>query len=212
LFSAADAPAQTNLPRFVNRNFVGDAFALGFVPNTTDWTSVESSSDGSTWKVLASVATTNSTTIYVDVDAARVAGQFYRLHQPGVSVEDAETKWSLSPTNYTFQLQRARLGSSSGTLSGTVTVRDGEKSVTNAFLNGDPISQPNPNDFPSVTELFAVLKEAQETGCWRVAAAYDESRGFPAWCVVEQLTQDVPASKEVDQFWITGLTPLGPGN
>jgi hypothetical protein len=207
-----NAPAQTDLPRFTNRSFVGDAFALEFMPNTTAWTSVETSADDSTWKFLASVATTNSTTIYVDEDASRASGRFYRLRQPGVSVEDSEAKWSLGPTNYTFQLQRARLGSNSGTLSGTVTVRDGQKLVTNAFLNGDPISQPDPNDFPTISELFSILKEAQQTGCWRVSAAYDEARGFPARCVVERLTQSIPAAKQVDQYWVTGLTPLVPND
>ena len=79
--------------RIVNKAFVGTDLFVGFVPDTTNWISIESSPDLLSWTNIASVATTNNATVFVDEDAAAAGTRFYRLRQPGFGVEDAEAKW-----------------------------------------------------------------------------------------------------------------------
>ena len=176
-------------PVFVGKSFIGENFFLGLNPNTTDWLSLEASSDLSNWTDVASVATTNHVTIIHDPDARTIPQRFYRLRSPGFSVEHAEVKWVFQVDgDYQFRL-RHRVDFQ--VFTGTVTVTNGQKTITDAMVNGQSVEQPDPGVYLSVEELFASLQEAQLSGCRRVAAIYDPTRGYPTWCVVEQRGQSL---------------------
>ncbi|HAB19861.1 MAG TPA: DUF6174 domain-containing protein [Verrucomicrobiota bacterium] len=208
---ASGSTAQTTA-LFTKRAFVGSHYFLGFVLNTADWISVEATDDFSTWTPIASVATTNNVTEFVDKNAVERPLRFYRLVHPGVPVEEARTRWQPhSEGDYQFQLQHIRSHVGPYVLSATVTVVGGQKTISNAEADGQPLDQPDSLDFPSVEEMFAALKQAQQAGCWRVAVTYDAADGHPLWYVIERVIGIFPG-KETDQFRISNLTHLTSGN
>lgn len=191
----------------VKRAFVGDAFFVGFLPKTNGWLSVDTSSDLHTWTTLASVATTNDVTAFVDENRTTVSMRFYRLRQPGTSVDEAEARWwQHASGDYQFHLQHIRSYASPSVLDADVIVRAGQKEVTNVQAEGEqPLQQPTARDFPAVPELFDLLREAQQSGCWRVAVTYDRAQGFPSWCVIERLAGGF-SPKQIDGYRITRFT------
>ncbi|MBM3884091.1 MAG: hypothetical protein FJ387_31025 [Verrucomicrobia bacterium] len=92
-----------------------------------------------------------------------------------------------------------------------LTVVGGQKTISGAEADGQPLDQPDSLDFPSVEEVFAALKQAQEAGCRRVAMTYDAADGHPVWCVIERLIAVYPG-KATDEFRIRNLTYLPDGN
>jgi len=198
-------------PTFGQRTFVGEDFFVGFFPHATAWIGLQRSVDCVTWTDVASIATTNGVTEFVDVDARKSPCGFYRLRNPGLRVEDAQAKWSFRVSgDYRFQLQHIRQPDSPTVLSATVAVSGGQKVVTEAEADGQPLEPAEPSDFPSVEELFATLQQAQQAGCWRVAVTYDAATGYPTWCVIEKV--DGPGAKHVDLYRITGLSVTTTGN
>jgi hypothetical protein len=197
---------------FTQRAFVGKDFFLGYVLNTPDWVSVEASDDLLTWTPVASVASTNSVTMFLDQGADAHALRFYRLKHPGVAVEDLEPLWqSHSASGYRCEVQHVRTHGPPYLLTATVTVVGGQKTISGAEADGQPLEQPDSLDFPSVEEVFAALKQAQEAGCRRVAMTYDAADGHPVWCVIERLI-GVSPGKATDEFRIRNLTYLSNGN
>jgi hypothetical protein len=81
-------------PAFVNKTFVGDDFFIGLFPHNTAWVGLQRSPDCAAWIDVASIATTNGVTEFVDLDARTSRSGFYRLCTPGFTVEDAQAKWS----------------------------------------------------------------------------------------------------------------------
>jgi hypothetical protein len=187
-------------PQIVNRAFIGNNFFLGLLPNSSDWVSIEGSSNLSEWVSVASVASTNSVTIIHDPDARVRPQRFYRLRRPGFSVADAQANWSKCVAgNYQFKLVHWR---DFHTFTGTVTVTNSQKVITDAEMDGQPVQQPDPNDYPTIEELFALLQSTQLAGCRRVAAIYDLTCGYPTWCAVERTGQNP------HEYRITDLTAL----
>lgn len=201
LFSSNGVVCRADEPVFVNRAFIGENFFVGLFPNTTQWLSLEGSFDLKTWTNVASVATTNAVTIIHDPDARAYPQRFYRLRSPGFSVEDAEAKWdSQIDGAYQFSLEH-RVGLQ--VFTGMVTITNGQKRITDAAVNGQPLEEPDPAVYLSVEEMFTLLREAQLVGCHRVAAIYEVSLGYPTWCVVEHPPQ------YPDEYHITELSGLG---
>jgi len=199
------------LPSINRLAFVGDDVFVGFAPQTTNWVAVEASGDLATWTEVADVATTNGETAFVDAAAALSPHRFYRLRQPGTTVDEARAKW---PTNtnlsYQFQLICVRDTGSFTVLTATVTVTAGQKTISNAQADGQPIAEPDPADFPSVEELFSVLNSAQQTGCRETWAIYDPVLGYPVKCVIDQrVAAPPPESGQVVSYSISGLTVNG---
>lgn len=208
---AGGAYGQTT-PTFTKRAFIGSDYVLGFVLNTSDWISVEATDDLSTWTPIASVATTNDVTVFTDENALEGPLRIYRIRHPGVAVEDLEPLWqSVSASGYRCEVQHVRTHAPPYLLTATVTVVGGQKTISDAEADGQPLDQPDSLDFPSVEEMFAALKQAQEAGCRRVAMTYDAADGRPVWCVIEQLIAVYPG-KATDQFRISNLTYLTSGN
>lgn len=187
-------------PEFVNKAFIGENFFLGLIPNTTEWLSLQASSDCLNWTDIASVASTNNTTIIHDPSFRGFPHRFYRLRRPGFSVENAEAKWA-SQVNGDYQYKLSHWANFH-VFTCTVTITNGQKTITEAQMDGQPLAQPDPGTFPSIGELFASLKEAQSSGCRRVAVIYDPVVGYPTWCVVEQSGQNP------HEFNITEFTTL----
>ncbi|MGH7973331.1 MAG: DUF6174 domain-containing protein, partial [Limisphaerales bacterium] len=160
---------------------------------------------------VASIATTNDNTLFVDEINVDVGRRFYRLRMPGTTVEEAQSRWSANnPGGYRFQFERISSTQSPHVLTGTVTVTNGQKSVTSAIADGQPVSQADPSDFPSVEELFAALKSAQAVGCRQDAATYDAALGFSIRCLIDERTAAYPPADEGNslEYRITGLEVL----
>jgi hypothetical protein len=190
----------------VNQAFVGRNFFIGFTLSSEAWLSIQRSGDGLTWTEIGSVASTNEVSVFVDEEARATSNGYYRLRQPGFTVEEAEAKWRSRPgRDYQFLLQRGRLPGQPSILRGTVVVTGDEKSILGAEADGHLLPEPDPTEFPSVEELFNILKRAQQSGCWRVAATYHPELGYPVWCGIERVTSGV-APKETDVFRISGVT------
>jgi hypothetical protein len=191
-------------PAFVRQSFVGADFFIGFFPNTAAWLGLQRSVDCIIWTDVASVATTNGVTEFVDADARTSPSGFYRLCRPGFTAEDAQAKWSSRVNGeYQFQLAHVRIPDRPTVLTATVAVSGGQKAVTAAAADGQSLESSDPSDFPSVEELFTALRQAQQAGCWRIAVSYDPSKGYPVWCVIERVNGLRP--KHVDVYRITRL-------
>lgn len=190
----------------VNQAFVGRNFIIGFTLSSEAWLSIQRSGDGLTWTEIGSVASTNEVSVFVDEEARAISNGYYRIRQPGFTVEEAEAKWRSRPgTNYQFLLQRGRLSDQPSILRGTVVVSGDDKSVFKAEADGELLPEPNRGEFPSIEEIFNMLKQAQQSGCWRVAVTYHPELGYPVWCSVERVTSG-SAPKETDVFRISGVT------
>mgnify|MGYP001547304783 CR=1 FL=1 len=200
-----------DLPSITRLAFVGDDVFVAFTPQTTNWIALEASDDLSTWTEVADVATTNSETSFVDEAAALSPQHFYRLRQPGTTVDEARAKW---PTNtnlsYQFQLMCVSDTGSFSVLTATVTVTAGQKTISNAQENGEPIAEVDPADFPSVEELFSALKNAQQAGCRETWAIYNPALGYPVKCVIDQrVAAPPPETGQIISYSISGLTVNG---
>jgi hypothetical protein len=192
--------------RIVKQAFVGRNFFIGFTLSSEAWLSIQRSGDALTWTDIGSVASTNGSTVFVDEEARAVSNSYYRLRQPGFTVEEADAKWRSRPgINYRFQLERGRLPDQPSILRGTVVVTGDDKSILEAEADGDLLPEPDPREFPSIEEIFNMLKQAQQSGCWRVAVTYHPELGYPIWCGIERVTSG-SAPKEIDIFRISGVT------
>ena len=209
--SLGNAEANADLSSITRLAFVGNDVFVAFAPQTTNWVALEASADLSTWTEVADVATTNSGTFFTDQAAALSTCRFYRLRQPGTTADDARAKWPTDTNlSYQFQLIRVAYTGSVSVLTATVTVTAGQKIISNAQANGQSIAQPDPADFPSVEDLFAALRSAQQTGCRQVWAIYDPVLGYPVECVIDQrVPAPPPETGQVVRYSISGLTVNG---
>jgi hypothetical protein len=210
--SLGNTEAKADLSSITRLAFVGNDVFVVFTPQTTNWVALEASDDLSTWTEVADVATTNSGTFFVDQAAALSPCRFYRLRQPGTTADDARAMWPTDTNlNYQFQLIRVTYTGFVSLLTATVTVTAGQKIISNAQANGQPIAQPDPADFPSVEELFAALRSAQQMGCRQVWAIYDPVLRYPVECIIDQRVAAFPpqAGGQVDHYLISGLKVNG---
>jgi hypothetical protein len=210
--SLVNTEAKADLPSITRLAFVDNDAFVAFAPQTTNWVALEASDDLSTWSEVADIATTNSGTFFVDQGMALSPCRFYRLRQPGTTVDDAGAKWPTKTNlSYQFQLMRVNLTGAVSVLTATVTVTAGQKVISNAQDDGQPIAQPDPADFPSVEELFAALKSAQQTGCRQVLAIYDQVLGYPVECFIDQRVAAYPpeAAGQAVHYSISGLKVNG---
>jgi Family of unknown function (DUF6174) len=199
-------------PDFFKAQRIGDdLFALAIRPRTNSWVTLESSVDLRAWSELASIATTNDVSVFVD-DRKLVANYcFYRLRRPGTSVEQAVERWKASGAKrYRFHLQRAALDQGPVLLSGNVVIDRGRKEITNAEADGRAQEQPNLELFPSVDELFAALQAAEGTGSRRVDALFDAVLGYPVRCSIDRRSATPPLTDPgyLVQYWIRDLEIL----
>ncbi len=202
------ALSQQTGARFVKSGFVGEAFFLGLVPETHQWLTVEVSTNLVTWTALAHLSTTNHVTEFVDTEVAREPKRFYRLRQPGMTLAEAEAIWLQGAIDgYQFHIQHVRSYARPAVLDAVVTVRAGKKQVSDVLADGErPIETVDSSELPMISELFERLKQAQAPGCWRVAVIYDSIRGYPSWCVMERLTDDLVNGKHIDIYRATGFS------
>lgn len=202
--------AQTNEPVFVKHQPMGDYFALAFWPNTDQWISIERSSDLLHWGVVASMATTNKVTEFLDEKTAGDGLTFYRLRRPGASVEEMESRWlPLAGKSYRYEMQCVRSSLEPQVLSATVTISGGVKKLTNIQADGQALESIDPGNFPTIQELFEALRQAQRAGCWNAMAIYDGTNGFPLKCSIERMTAAEPIPvKRSEVYRITNFTFL----
>jgi hypothetical protein len=195
-------------PDFLLFHLGNSGFQIIFRLNTKEWVALERTVDLNNWQHIISVSTTNKVSSLLDPDAINHPHAAYRIKQPGTAVEDAQAKW-LSEAQPDYELQLTSFRSTPPhVLEAKVTVLAGEKQLSNVMGDGAPIQQPNPEDFPSITELFAALGKAQKTGAWKVAVSYDEHRGHPLWCTFERRAPD-DLGLQFAQYWIRDLKFVG---
>jgi hypothetical protein len=208
--SVGNTEARADLPSITRLAFEGSGVFVAFAPQTTNWVAIEASPNLSTWTEVGNVATTNIETFFVDQQAALPPYQFYRLRQAGTTVDEARSRWPTN-TNLSYEFQSTALTAGvTGAVSAvtaTVTVAAGQKVISNAQANGQPIAQPNPDDFPSVQELFAALESARQTGCRQTWVIYDSVLGYPVECFIDRRAAANPAASggQAVQYFISGL-------
>jgi hypothetical protein len=198
---------------FIRGTFVGENFFVTFRPNTTQWMRLEISSDLSSWTELVSIATTNlaGAVLYGDDTAQRAGRRFYRITYPSRVLEEAHSLWQAQNLDaYRFQLRRVgppsdRSSTIPVVLTGTVTVRAGQKTVTDVEVNFQPAAEFNPADFPTVAEMFDLLAEAATGGVRLVWARYDPNRGFPLRCLIDRQGS---ADGSLVRYELSDLAPL----
>jgi hypothetical protein len=192
--SVVSASGQFKAPEFVNYARISDTnFAVAYNAFTTNsWTRVEVSSNLISWQPIMNLFTSRTNSIPCsDVHTGGKAICFYRVVVPGTTVEQARTIWqSQNITNYRYHL----IGESGGTggvsakyFSGTVTVQNGVKTITDAtdpVHNSEPVPNPDPADFPTFDEMFDLLEQGLDSGSPHLQAHYDPVRGYPLHCFV----------------------------
>jgi hypothetical protein len=199
-------------PEFIRATTIGsDYFGLSIRAGTNGWATLEASPDLHAWNEVASIATTNDVRLFVDEVNVDVGNRFYRLRLPGTTAEEAEARWLASKmAAYRFQLERVSTTQPPHALTGIVSVRGDEKSVTNAIADGQPVDRADPADFPRIEELFSMLRSAQRDGCRQVYALYDSALGFPTRCLIDQRIAVVPPADVGNalSYRVTGLESL----
>ena len=195
--------SQTFPPDLLNGTFLADNFSLSIRPNTTQWFAVEFSADLRSWAQLVNIVSTNRSVLFTDDTASTAERRFYRLAVPGTAVESAQALWrSQALAAYRFHLQRATPLSSPAVLTGTVSVINGSKTVTDVKANGEPTTDFKLEDFPSVEELFALLTASASQGVRLAWLMYDPSRGFVSRCVIDRRSG---LSNDLAQYWVSNL-------
>jgi len=208
----AQSQAQSERPWFIRQVFIGENFVLAVAdPITNEWMRIEVSSDLVSWAGLVNFATTNqlSPFIYGDDTASAVARRFYRISAPGTSVEQARTLWkSQNVSSYSFSLQHTFVGMGR-IFRGKVMVRNGKKTVTDVTLNGEPVIEFDPDDFPTIEELFDLLEGAANQGVRSVWVRYEGHRGFPCRCLIDN--RDSPGSFDISEYRLSDFQIAPPG-
>lgn len=172
-------------PQWVKGSFIGSAFVLSFLPETTDWVAVEWSDNAIAWQELVHVAATSTSTVYADLEARPLPYRAYRLRSPGTRSEDAARAWSTQPRgNYRFHLDRIS-SVAPFLMQANIEVRDGEKILTEVIADGLPLGDGDPEYFPNVEELFARLEQARTDGARQVWVTYAAPLGYPARCTLD---------------------------
>lgn len=182
------APAQEPPapPQWVKGSFIGSAFVLSFLPETTDWVAVEESGDGVRWNELVNVAALTSATVYADLDARSRPSRIYRLRSPGTRSAEALQRWNTrSRRAYRFHLDRVS-SAAPFLLQANVEVRDDTQTLTEVISDGFPLPEGDPEYFPAIDTLFARLEQARLDGAPQVWASYEPTLGFPSRCTLDQ--------------------------
>ena len=189
-------------PEFIRGTFVGSGFFLAVVPNTDQWMQIEVASEPNGWSEGVNIFTTNTTrhVIYVDVTAFETENRFYRAQVPGTSVREARQAWDqLGISHYRFRVRHHQM-SQLRVLTGTVTVVDGVKSVSEVEINGEPTEEFDAAEFPSIEELFVRLEEAATMGVRLSWIQYDSNRSFPFRSLIDNRGAGVLSEYEVTEF------------
>ena len=200
-------------PSFTKFSFVGNDVAIVSSPGTTNWVALDASADLHSWVEVVNLVTTNNADLFLDEDVAQLPCRFYRLRQPGTTVDEASASWLTNLNQgYQFQLEVVKYQSNTiSVLTGTVIITNGQKVISNAQVNSQPLLQPDPIDFPSIEEVFNALKSAQEAGCRQVRATYDPMHQYPVDCFIDQRVAAVPPQDHghAVRYLITGVTING---
>ena len=196
-------------PEFIRYTFTGENFFLAFDPITNQWMRVGVSSDLNSWTELVNIITTNdySPAIYVDDSANAASRRFYRASAPGTTVEQARTLWeSQNLDSYRFHLKHTSF-SRALVFTGTITVTNGAKTVVEVTVSGEPTTEFDPDDFPTVEELFDLLDEAANPGVRLAWTQYDTNWGFPLRCHFDNRSS---SSKHFSQYEVSEVGSLEP--
>ena len=86
-----------------------------------------------------------------------------------------------------------------------MTVREGQKTVTDMEVNSQPAAEFDPADFPTVDELFDLLAEAATVGVRLVWVTYDLDRAFPLRCLIDRQGS---ADGSLVRYELSDLAPL----
>jgi hypothetical protein len=196
---------------FTEVSFFGESLILQLRPPTGKWAVVERSADLSTWSPWLHLITTKSQGIYQDQIAKRQPMRFYRIRAPGMDVAQARMKWLEEKVErYRFRFERQSRASQFFRLSGLVTVRNGQKTISEVRSWSQPVMDFDPEEFPTVDELFARLDRALQKGVRQAWMIYDERRGYPTEGLIDNLSTspDSPGG-DLFGFWLTEFTLEG---
>ena len=151
-------------------------------PSSTNWVTLETSSDLTAWDTSLELFTTNDMYFYESsADATNSARCFYRVRRPGrTATAEALERWESSkPGSYSYTFADT---TSTRILWGTVIVTEGVKTVTNSYVHvfSTTTTNSNPSLVLSVDDLFDLLSDVQTRGVVQAKLTYDETWGFPS--------------------------------
>ena len=108
------------------------------------------------------------------------------------------------PSYYQYSFQNSKLEAGGVQLTGTVTISNGVKTVTNVTVNGIPTMTFDPADFLTPEEVFSVVAEVEANGAKLAHVTYDEQWSYAAAVVI------IPSTPMIDyRMW--DLISLGSG-
>jgi hypothetical protein len=192
---------------------MSDGFGLVFAPEPAEWVVLEKSSDLREWSELVNYKSRVQSELFIDSISPEVTHRFYRLRTPGKSIAEMRARWEAQNLKrYQYRVMRIiqgvvppQQGSGPGFFSGTLTVFDGEKTLT-----WEPESDtPGPEDFPTIDELFDWLgmAEADERQLRHMWVVYDHEYGFPSEArIYLYLNPENPLDYYMTRIQISGFT------
>ena len=94
VLATAEAESLERAPQFVRHTRVEAGFFTAFYAMSTQWVSLQASSDLITWTNLIHFSTGKTNPIpFVDETAGAAEHRFYRVRSPGMSVDQAQELW-----------------------------------------------------------------------------------------------------------------------
>jgi hypothetical protein len=171
---AITAWGQTPELQHARRQASGDV-SLIVSPKSTNWVTLQASSDLATWHPCVELLTTNLTLSYQFTPGTNTAIRFYRVRHPGTPTAEARGRWlSLKPENYRYTFWDTR---PSRTLWGTVSVSEGVKTVTDSYVQQFSSTTTNTNAslVLSVEDVFDLLLDIETQGIQQAEASYDHT-------------------------------------
>lgn len=179
---------------------------LSVRPHTNFWACLETTTNLSDWTPRVNLLTTNSSIPYVDYPGATIPLCFYRLRQPGIGVTDASNSWHLAkPSHFQYQFETTLWIGSGVALKGTVSLRNGIKTVSEVTTNNFPSTNYNPADFLTIEELFTQLKGIELRGAKLAHVSYDFTWHHPT-----DIAFIAGQNAGLVSYRISGFAPLPP--
>lgn len=145
---------------------------------------VECSEDLTHWKTLWNYSFRDVTNVFSipDPSPATGAARFYRLRSPGDLVDDRQAEWTSQAILSCRFRYEPRIGFCNCIKSALVTVSQGVVTSVSDAVRATGFPEPNPNiaDFPSIEQLFDMIRRCQSSRDYEwVRIVYDPILNYP---------------------------------
>lgn len=181
---AAQEPAT-----ILDQEVFGTNFTMGLKAGSHTWVEVEASTDLITWTPVGALLSTNDTSTFsVPLKPASTRAELFRIKSAPRAIDDLESNWnSQGLQSYSFTIQNITFDQA---LQAEVAVTNGIKTILRVVdpISGNEMTDYDPAAFPSIAELFALLRQAGQDGVYHATALYQIGLNYPREIIIRRVS------------------------